>query len=38
MNKLDHPGVMKLEEVFYGTSVVYLIMELCNVLTDYYER
>jgi serine/threonine protein kinase len=31
MTMMDHPHIIKLEEVFYGSSVVYLVMGLCKV-------
>jgi serine/threonine protein kinase len=34
MTMMDHPYIIKLEEVFYGSSVVYLVMELCRVSTS----
>ena len=32
MKRVAHPGIIRLEEVFYGTSVVYMVMELCEVI------
>lgn len=31
MKRIEHTNIIKLEEVFYGTSVVYMVMELCEV-------
>jgi calcium-dependent protein kinase len=30
MKSLDHPNIIKLREVFFGSKTVYLVMELCR--------
>jgi calcium-dependent protein kinase len=30
MKEIDHPNIIKLREVFYGSRTVYLVMELCH--------
>ncbi len=40
MKELDHPNIVKLREVFFGTRTVYLIMDLCEggELFDFLNR
>ena len=44
MKEVDHPNVIRIHEVFFGTRTVYLIMELCSGgelfahLTTHYKK
>mgnify|MGYP003385255068 FL=1 len=44
MKEVDHPNVIRIHEVFFGTRTVYLIMELCSGgelfahLTNHYKK
>ena len=33
LRHLNHPNIIRAEEVFFGSSVVYMVMEYCEV--DY---
>lgn len=44
MKEVDHPNIIRIHEVFFGTRTVYLIMELCSGgelfahLTNHYKK
>lgn len=44
MKEVDHPNIVRIHEVFFGTRTVYLIMELCQGgelfthLTTHHKR
>lgn len=36
LRHLNHPNIIRAEEVFFGSSVAYIVMEYCEVCTSFY--